>query len=36
MKMENQITADKSGKIAEVSCQEGDTVGSGDVLVVIE
>ncbi|RIK09173.1 MAG: carbamoyl phosphate synthase [Acidobacteria bacterium] len=36
MKMENQITADKTGKITEVKCQEGDTVGSGDVLVIIE
>ena len=36
MKMENQIQAEKSGKVKEVKVKEGDTVGSGDVVVVIE
>ena len=36
MKMENQIAADKAGKVAKVNVKPGDTVGSGDVLVVIE
>jgi acetyl-CoA/propionyl-CoA carboxylase biotin carboxyl carrier protein len=35
MKMENQIAADKSGTIKEIKVSEGDTVGSGDVVVVI-
>ena len=36
MKMENQIQADKAGVISKVNCKAGDTVGSGDVLLVIE
>ena len=36
MKMENQIQAEKSGKVKEVKVKAGDTVGSGDVVVVIE
>jgi acetyl-CoA/propionyl-CoA carboxylase biotin carboxyl carrier protein len=36
MKMENQITAEKAGKVAKVNVAAGDKVGSGDVLVVIE
>ena len=36
MKMENQIQADKAGKVAKINCKAGDTVGSGDVLLVIE
>jgi acetyl-CoA/propionyl-CoA carboxylase biotin carboxyl carrier protein len=36
MKMENQITAEKAGKIAKVNVTAGDKVGSGDVLAVIE
>ncbi len=36
MKMENQITAEKAGKVKEVKVKAGDTVGAGDVVVVIE
>ncbi|MDA0286133.1 MAG: biotin/lipoyl-binding protein [Actinobacteria bacterium] len=36
MKMENQIQADKAGTVTKINCKAGDTVGSGDVLLVIE
>ncbi len=36
MKMENQITAEKAGKVKEIKVAAGDTVGAGDVVVVIE
>ena len=36
MKMENNIAAEKSGKVKEVKVKAGDTVGAGDVVVVIE
>jgi len=36
MKMENNINADKTGKITELKVDVGDTVGAGDVIVVIE
>ena len=36
MKMENHISAEKSGTVKEVRVTAGDTVGTGDVLVVIE
>jgi acetyl-CoA/propionyl-CoA carboxylase biotin carboxyl carrier protein len=36
MKMENNINASKSGKVTEVRVQPGATVGSGDIVVVIE
>jgi acetyl-CoA/propionyl-CoA carboxylase biotin carboxyl carrier protein len=36
MKMENQITAEKAGKVSKVNVAAGDTVGAGDVLAVIE
>ena len=36
MKMENQIEADKSGVIKAINVAPGDTVGAGDVVVVIE
>ena len=36
MKMENHISAEKAGTVAEVRVAEGDTVGTGDVLLVIE
>ena len=36
MKMENNVTADKSGTVSEVLVASGDSVGSGDVVVVIE
>jgi biotin carboxyl carrier protein len=34
--MENHINAETSGTVREVRVAEGDTVGTGDVLVVIE
>jgi acetyl-CoA/propionyl-CoA carboxylase biotin carboxyl carrier protein len=36
MKMENQINAEKAGTVTEVKVSAGDTVGSGDVVAVIE
>jgi acetyl-CoA/propionyl-CoA carboxylase biotin carboxyl carrier protein len=36
MKMENQINADKDGVISEIKVATGDTVGGGDVVVVID
>lgn len=36
MKMENHINAERGGKVAEVRVGAGDTVGTGDVLVVIQ
>lgn len=36
MKMENNIEADKGGKIASVKKAKGDSVMEGDVLIVIE
>ena len=36
MKMENQIVAEKAGKVREVRVEPGATVGAGDVVVVIE
>ncbi len=36
MKMENQITAEKAGKVKEIKVTVGSTVGAGDVVVVIE
>ena len=35
MKMENEIQAEKAGTVAEVKVKPGDTVGTGDVVVVI-
>jgi acetyl-CoA/propionyl-CoA carboxylase biotin carboxyl carrier protein len=35
MKMENEITAHKAGKIAELPISEGDAVTAGDTLAVI-
>ncbi len=35
MKMENSINADRSGTVTEVKVAPGDTVGAGDVVVVI-
>ncbi|MEY4231380.1 MAG: acyl-CoA carboxylase alpha chain [Actinomycetota bacterium] len=35
MKMENQITADKAGTVKEIKVSQGDTVGAGDVVVII-
>jgi acetyl-CoA/propionyl-CoA carboxylase biotin carboxyl carrier protein len=36
MKMENQINADKAGTVKEIKVSTGDTVGGGDVVVVID
>jgi len=36
MKMENNINAGKAGTVKAVNVAVGDTVGSGDVVVVIE
>jgi acetyl-CoA/propionyl-CoA carboxylase biotin carboxyl carrier protein len=36
MKMENNIAADKSGTVTEIKVEPGQSVGSGDVVVVIE
>jgi acetyl-CoA/propionyl-CoA carboxylase, biotin carboxylase, biotin carboxyl carrier protein len=35
MKMENNIAADKAGTVTEIKVSPGDSVGSGDVVVVI-
>ena len=35
MKMENEIMANASGTVKEVRTKEGDSVNTGDVLVVI-
>jgi len=35
MKMENEIFAPSAGTVTEVRCKEGDSVNTGDVLVVI-
>jgi biotin carboxyl carrier protein len=36
MKMQNELKASKAGPVAKVSVAVGDTVGAGDVLVVVE
>jgi acetyl-CoA/propionyl-CoA carboxylase biotin carboxyl carrier protein len=36
MKMENNIVADKDGTIAELKIAQGDSVGSGDIIITIE
>jgi acetyl-CoA/propionyl-CoA carboxylase biotin carboxyl carrier protein len=36
MKMENNINADKAGTVKEVKVAPGDSVGSGDVVAVID
>ena len=36
MKMENSILAEKAGVIKELKVKPGDTVGSGDIVAVIE
>lgn len=35
MKMENNIEADKAGKIVSIAKQKGDSVMEGDILIVI-
>jgi acetyl-CoA/propionyl-CoA carboxylase biotin carboxyl carrier protein len=34
--MENHIAAEKAGTVKEVRVSAGDTVGTGDILAVIE
>jgi acetyl-CoA/propionyl-CoA carboxylase biotin carboxyl carrier protein len=36
MKMENNINADKSGTVTEVKVTPGQSVGTGDIVIVIE
>ena len=36
MKMENNITADKAGTVSEVKVSPGQSVGTGDVVIVID
>jgi len=36
MKMENQIAAEKAGKVKEIKVTAGQTVGAGDIVAVIE
>ena len=36
MKMENNINADKAGTVAEVKVTPGQSVGTGDIVIVIE
>jgi acetyl-CoA/propionyl-CoA carboxylase biotin carboxyl carrier protein len=36
MKMENQINAEAAGTVTEIKVAAGDTVGGGDILMVIE
>ena len=36
MKMENNVLAERSGLIKEINVSEGDSVGVGDVLAIIE
>jgi glutaconyl-CoA decarboxylase len=35
MKMENEIFASAAGTVSQVCCKEGDSVNTGDTLVVI-
>ena len=36
MKMENNINADRDGKVASIAVSKGDTVADGAVLIVLE
>jgi acetyl-CoA/propionyl-CoA carboxylase biotin carboxyl carrier protein len=36
MKMENNINADKAGTVSEIKVSPGQSVGSGDIIVVID
>ena len=36
MKMENHINAERAGTIAEIRVAAGDSVGTGDVLAIIQ
>jgi glutaconyl-CoA decarboxylase len=35
MKMENEIFAPVGGSVVQINCKEGDSVNTGDVLIVI-
>jgi biotin carboxyl carrier protein len=35
MKMENQVEADVAGTVTEVRVRPGDTVGGGDILLIV-
>jgi biotin carboxyl carrier protein len=36
MKMQNELKSSKAGKVIRVAVAVGETVGAGDVLVVVE
>jgi len=36
MKMQNELKSPKSGRVVEITAQEGATVNAGEVLAVIE
>ena len=36
MKMEMPVEAEDSGTVAEIRCEEGQSVSEGDVLIVLE
>jgi acetyl-CoA/propionyl-CoA carboxylase biotin carboxyl carrier protein len=36
MKMENEITAHRAGKVTELTVKEGDSINSGDPICTIE
>lgn len=36
MKMEMPVEAEDAGRVAEIRCEEGQSVSEGDVLVVLE
>jgi biotin carboxyl carrier protein len=36
MKMQNEMKAFRAGRVVEVRVRDGETVGAGDTLVVLE
>jgi biotin carboxyl carrier protein len=36
MKMQNELKANRPGRVIEIRAREGETVGAGDILVVLE
>ena len=36
MKMEMPVESEDDGKVAEIRCEEGQSVSEGDVLVVLD
>ena len=34
--MENNIASDVNGTIAEITIEEGDSVGAGDIIILID